>query len=219
MGRGRERSTRAAYIEHALRTVASRRSSRSHLVTGRLPLSGDSGSETPLWAEVFRFGRARRAVARTIGDVGVSEFVPAGFTVPAGLMAELFVLEPLGPEHNTGDYTAWSSSIDHIRATPGFAGRDWPREMSLEENLADLEMHARDFRARSGFTYTVLEPASGDVVGCVYIYPDESGERDASVRSWVRASRAELDVPLARAVTEWLAADWPFAGVTYAVRR
>ena len=44
--------------------------------------------------------------------------------------------------------------------------------MTLEENLDDLERHARDFADRTGFTYTVLDPATRAVMGCVYIYPD-----------------------------------------------
>jgi hypothetical protein len=38
------------------------------------------------------------------------------------------------------------------------------------------------------------------------------------VLSWVRADRAELDVVLWRAVSDWLTADWPFATVDYAAR-
>jgi hypothetical protein len=53
------------------------------------------------------------------------------------------------------------------------------------------------------------------VIGCVYIYPDRDGTADAQVRSWVRADRAERDVPLRRAVSDWLAADWPFSRVAY----
>jgi hypothetical protein len=56
------------------------------------------------------------------------------------------------------------------------------------------------------------------VIGCVYIYPDKSEQRNARVRSWVRASRAALDVPLWRAVTDWLADEWPFERVAYAER-
>jgi hypothetical protein len=96
-------------------------------------------------------------------------FVPEGFEPPARPATERFVLEPFGPEHNERDHDAWSSSIEHIRATPGFQDRDWPREMTLEENRRDLERHARDFADRVGFTYTVLDPASRAVIGCVYI--------------------------------------------------
>jgi hypothetical protein len=152
-------------------------------------------------------------------------FVPADFEVPQGLVEDAFVLEPLGPQHNEADYAAWTASIDHIRATPGFADWTWPHEMPIEENLADLEKHARDFAARTGFTYTVLDPLSGTVIGCVYIYPpstagSETAEAgfDASVRSWVRAESAQLDVPLWRAVTAWLAGTWPFTRVAYASR-
>ncbi len=52
------------------------------------------------------------------------------------------------------------SSIEHIRATPGFPTVAGRAAMTLEENRADLERHARDFAARSGFTYTVLDPSA-----------------------------------------------------------
>ena len=103
------------------------------------------------------------------------------------------------------------SSIDHIRATPGFPDGNWPTAMTLEENLADLERHARDFENRRGFTYSVLD--GDDVVGCVYIYPSE--QADADVQSWVRASRAELDEPVCLAVSDWLEQEWPFETVGY----
>lgn len=143
-------------------------------------------------------------------------FVPAGFEPPSGLEAEAFRLEPLRPEHNARDHAAWSSSIEHILASPGY-GPDsrWPHAMSLEENLADLERHARDFADRTGFTYTVLGP-DDDVVGCVYVYPArDDAPHDAHVQSWVRESRAELDVPIREAVADWLRRDWPFERPLY----
>lgn len=177
-------------------------------------------------------------------------FVPSDFPVPGELVTARFRLEPLGPQHNAGDYEAWTSSMAHIRATPGFARWKWPREMTPEENLGDLRRHAGDFAARTGFTYTVLDP-DGRVVGCVYIYPAKAEEGApagegaaggkgpgagggasaaesaevaggaagvADVHSWVRADRAELDVPLYAAVSAWLADAWPFAEVRYAPR-
>ena len=146
-------------------------------------------------------------------------FVPYDFVVPRSLVGEEFWLEPLGPEHNEGDYRAWTSSIPHIRATPGFEGRTWPRpEMTLAENLGDLERHAADFAARSGFTYTVRAAGSDEIIGCVYIYPRASGESGGDVRSWVSADRSALDVVLYDAVSEWLRSAWPFTSVSYAPR-
>ena len=145
------------------------------------------------------------------------DFVPADFEVPTVLEHADFRLTPLGPEHNTADYAAWTSSVDHIRATPGFAGRSWPAAMTLEDNQSDLEEHYDDFQHRRGFTYTVLD-RGGDVIGCVYIYPPHDPGADADVRSWVREDRRDLDRPLYDAVTSWLAAAWPFGVVDYAAR-
>jgi hypothetical protein len=148
----------------------------------------------------------------------VAEFVPPDFDVPLELQTSEFVLEPLGPVHNEQDYEAWVSSIEHIRATPGFADSSWPREMTPDENLADLTRHADDFRNRTGFTYTVLDPVSRDVIGCVYIYPLPERDHEASVLSWVRESHAPLDAPLWRTVRQWLDSNWPFESVEYAPR-
>jgi hypothetical protein len=145
-------------------------------------------------------------------------FVPDDFVVPRELATDEFRLEPLGPEHNERDYQAWMSSIEHIRSTPGLQDWSWPRpEMTLADNLADLDEHAADFANRTGFTYTVLASDSDEVIGCVYIYPrkDEPGVR---VRSWVRADRADLDGPVYEAVSSWLRTAWPFTEVTYAPR-
>ena len=148
----------------------------------------------------------------------MAEFVPPDFDVPLGLETSDFVLEPLGPEHNESDYDAWTSSMEHIAATPGYPDGSWPREMTQDENRTDLQRHADDFRTRKGFTYTVLDPASRDVIGCVYIYPLRDSDYDACALSWVRESHAHLDTPLWRAVSEWLESDWPFASVEYAPR-
>jgi hypothetical protein len=143
-------------------------------------------------------------------------FVPDDFDVPHGLVGPGFRLEPLGPEHNESDHAAWTSSIEHIRSTPGFPDGRWPpiEGLTLAENLRDLERHADDFKRRAGFTYTVLDDR-GRVIGCLYIYPSRQDSRIARVQSWVSADRAELDPVLHAAVANWLANEWPFAEVQY----
>ncbi|MFN8196642.1 MAG: hypothetical protein U0R80_20420 [Nocardioidaceae bacterium] len=142
-------------------------------------------------------------------------FVPTDFDPPTSLVTERFRLEPLGPQHNEADLAAWTSSIAHIRSTPGYPDGRWPPEegMTPERNLADLTRHAADFEQHRGFTFTVLDTTDGDVIGCVYLYPTASEDFDVSAQSWVRVSKAELDGPLADAVAAWLATDWPWERV------
>jgi hypothetical protein len=142
--------------------------------------------------------------------------VPADFVLPVNFTAGEFRLEPLGPEHNERDYAAWTSSIEHIRSSPGYPDGTWPREMSLADNLADLQRHARDFADRKGFTFTVLNQQE-DVVGCVYVYPARDGIHDAEVLSWLRELEAPFDDAFRRAIADWLASDaWPFKRPLYA---
>ena len=143
--------------------------------------------------------------------------VPDDFDVPRSLDCAGMRLRPLDVEHNDRDYAAWTSSMAHIQATPGFVGETWPHPMSLADNLGDLAKHAADFAARRGFTFTVLD-RNDDVVGCVYIYPPRDAAHDARVTSWVRASHAALDRALYECVADWLVRAWPFRKVDYARR-
>jgi hypothetical protein len=153
---------------------------------------------------------------RKLVSVSVS-FVPEEFVVPIRFEGPGFHLEPLGPQHNDRDHEAWMSSIDHIRSTPGFdGGGDWPVEMDLGANLSDLEMHARHFVDREGFTYSILD--GDDVIGCVYIYPSKDPDYDAETRTWVTASRSELDTVVYRSLSDWISTSWPFKNPHYAPR-
>ena len=148
-----------------------------------------------------------------------SALIEDDIDVPRRLASAHFVLEPLTGSHNVADHAAWTSSIEHIRSSPGFGPhRDWPADgMSLAENLRDLERHDQDFQERTGFTFTVLDPERPtEVIGCVYMYPDQTGEREIEIRSWVTAARADLDIPLREAVVAWLHDAWPFTSVRYA---
>ncbi len=144
-------------------------------------------------------------------------FVPDDFEPPVALDGPGFRLEPLTGEHNARDHAAWSGSMEHIHRTPGFQQGNWPHEMTLDQNMADLIRHDKDFQTRRGFTYTVLDP-DDDVVGCVYIYPLAGDPSAANVSSWVTEARADLDAPLYHAVSEWLERDWPFPCVEYGAR-
>ena len=136
--------------------------------------------------------------------------VPDDFVVPLDLRTDRFRLEPLGPEHNERDHEAWMSSIAHIQATPGFAGgRTGRGRCRLEQNLADLVRHAADFAARTGVHLFGARRRRGDRVRSTCTRPTTASTTSRRP-SWVRASRAELDVVLWETVSAWLAGSWPF---------
>ena len=143
-------------------------------------------------------------------------FVSDDFVVPTDFEGPGFRLEPLGPVHNERDHRAWMSSIEHIRATPGMDG-GWPSPMTIEENMSDLEEHAREFTDREAFAYSILD--GDEVIGCLYIDPAEGGGHHAEVRSWVTASRAEMDPVVWRSVSQWLAEKLALRRFAYASRR
>jgi hypothetical protein len=146
-------------------------------------------------------------------------FVPTDFSPPQPPSGDGFALIPLRLDHNEGDLAAWSSSVDHIHATPGFSGHPWPDEpMTLVRNAGDLREHEIDFAQGRGFTYSVVSQTDGEVIGCVYIYPSTKEGVEADVRSWIRVSQASLDAPLYQTVVRWLRTDWPFSTFDYAPR-
>lgn len=145
--------------------------------------------------------------------------VPADFPVPLPPAHPRFTFEPLGPEHNESDLEAWSSSIDHIHASPGFRADGWPeRPYTLDENLADLARHRDHHEQGIDFAWTVLAPGTRTVIGCVYLKPDPTGRAHAEARSWVRSTAADLDGVLRAHLAPWFARAWPIT-VRYASSR
>jgi len=81
---------------------------------------------------------------------------------------------------------------------------------AMKERAAELRAEGKKGAKKAEGLQAVLDPGDGDVIGCVYIYPSRADDWDITVQSWVRADRAELDVPVADAVARWLATDWPW---------
>ena len=126
-------------------------------------------------------------------------FYPGNARVPEALATDEFLVRPLRASDVTLDYDAVISSRAELLLG---SGGTWPREeFTLEENLADLQRHEQEHRDRVAFTYTVMNPAETECLGCIYIGPlerllgqdGESGEylsdRTAYVSFWVRHSR------------------------------
>ena len=144
-----------------------------------------------------------------------SSFVSDSFVVPATLETDRFRLRMLSIDDVEKDYEAVMESRELLHAQ---FGGPWPREgFTLEENLADLKRHQREFEQREAFAYTVVSLDEARVLGCVYINPSEDENADAEVYMWVRQSEFDkgIDPILFDTMKMWLEETWTFERVKY----
>ena len=154
-------------------------------------------------------------------------FYPSDEPVLEMLRTDEFLLRPLRATDVQLDYDAVISSRAQLLRS---SGGTWPREgFTLEEDLADLERHEREHRERVAFTYTMMNPAETECLGCLYMNPlerilghdAESGEylsdNTAYVSFWVRSTRLadELDRRLLTALIPWFLNEWAFSHVLF----
>jgi hypothetical protein len=142
-------------------------------------------------------------------------FVPDDFEIPASLETDRFRLRMLSVNDVEKDYEAVIESRDLLHS---MFGGSWPRPgFTLEENLADLTRHQKEFLSRKAFAYTVVSLDETRVLGCVYIDPPKTIGLDAVVYMWVRQTEYDkgLDAVLFQEVTNWISSDWPFKKVDY----
>ena len=75
--------------------------------------------------------------------------VKNSFKVPTELVTENFTLRPLTIKYVDKDYEAVMKSVDHLYKL--MDDSEWPKEMTLNENLADLGWHEVEFSLRHSF--------------------------------------------------------------------
>ncbi|MCT4508096.1 MAG: hypothetical protein N4A48_04930 [Tepidibacter sp.] len=123
----------------------------------------------------------------------LNKFVPDNFIVPEKLETEIFRLRMLTTDDVEKDYEAVMSSREHlITLSDEDDEYAWPRkDMTIEENLEDLQRHQSEFLDRTAFTYTVMSLDEKICLGCVYINQSKQKNFDAEVYLWARESEIE----------------------------
>lgn len=144
--------------------------------------------------------------------------------VPDGLTTDDFKLRPIAAADAELDYAAVMESRDYLRT---WEQSSWPADdFTVADNRDDLDKLERRHAGREAFTYTVMNHAETECLGCVYIMPTDApmfsqariapvanhrwDAYDAAVYFWVRKSRlpTETDRALLDALRSWLAQDW-----------
>ena len=152
-------------------------------------------------------------------------FREQGIEPAQGFTRDGFIVRPLTPSDVALDYDAVMSSRDfliHWEQDPPYP----PEDFSVEDNLKDLEKMFRAHQHGSRYTYTVMNAAETEVLGCVYLIPNDDrmyltaevtshdgtnlATVDATVSFWVRPSTWDdgFEREVLGAILEWLQSDW-----------
>lgn len=145
----------------------------------------------------------------------IKMFVSENFDVPEKFITPNFHLEKLSPKVAEFDYEAVMTSKERLRQV--FQENDtWPKDdMTLEENIKDLERHEKEFNNREAFAYTVLSLDKKKCIGCVYIDPPTNDDWDCEIYMWVRDDEVDLDNVLFNTIKNWIKSEWPFNKIMY----
>jgi hypothetical protein len=145
-------------------------------------------------------------------------------SVPSGLVHPAFAAVPLSIANVELDYAAYMASPAVIRVHSD--GR-WPVDgFTLEEDRSQAAAHHAEHQARRAFTFLLLDPSQSQSLGCVYLNPlreylrragadratiDAMPEASGMVTFWIRQDQQDtgLSYAVARAISGWLATDWP----------
>lgn len=148
------------------------------------------------------------------------------FAVPEGLTTDTFMLRPIMAADVELDYAAVMES--RVRT---WEQSSWPEEdFTVAANREDPEKLERRHANREAFTYTVMNLAGIECLGCVYLFSSDApmftaaritavGNRrwedyDAAVYFWIRKSQLGkgTDRVLLDTLRTWLAQDWSLGG-------
>ncbi len=158
-------------------------------------------------------------------------FTDSDDPIPAGLSTDEFVLRPITADDAERDYDAVMETREHLRL---WEQSTWPADdFTVEANREDLIDLETRHAAHRAYTYTVVDPAGDECLGCVYVFPTTAtflarstvtpvaGARwedvEAFVSFWVRRSRMEtgMDARLLAALRPWFRDEWGFERTVY----
>ena len=136
--------------------------------------------------------------------------IPNEFNAPTEYITEKFILRPLTIDYVDEDYEAVMSSVNHLYKL--MDNSEWPKGLSLQDNLVDLGWHQREFTLGHSFAYTVLSPKNNKIIGCCYIYPSACPQYEVQVFYWIKENllREGLEAELGVTIKNWLGNSWPF---------
>jgi hypothetical protein len=88
-------------------------------------------------------------------------------------------------------------------------------KLCLSRTIDGIEWHADEFKRRSSFTYTVIDPEMSGCAGCVYVYPPTRVGYDVELFMWLRSDRYSTDreVHFRSELKDWICGVWHFNSI------
>ena len=145
------------------------------------------------------------------GMSGEGPWLPETFVAPAGLeLSSGHHLRPIRASDIELDYPAVMSSQPRLWR---LFGQYWgwpPADMTIAQDLADLERHENEMARNASFNYAIFDLGETELLGCVYIDPPQEPSTDAEVAWWVVDGMVgtDLERALRDQIPGWLAGKW-----------
>jgi len=157
------------------------------------------------------------AKAENVQSQPAATLVDANFVVPQRYTFSNVVLVKVDPEYAAQDHRALMQAKAQIRQD---LGTPWPEDnLALAENTASLISDLQAFNQRTNFTYHLIERATDQVIGCVYISQTGASQHQAAMYYWlIPAYYNSTDHPVIRqGLQQWLKTAWPFREVDFSL--
>lgn len=150
---------------------------------------------------------------------------------PDGLVTGEFVLRPITADDAPADYAAVMETRHELRL---WQQSSWPADdFTVEGNREDLAGMEQRHRERKAFSYSVVDPAGTECLGCVYLFPIDAtflakssvtpvgdaawADVEAVAYFWARRLRMAtgMDGRLLAALRTWLREAWRLDRVVF----
>lgn len=155
------------------------------------------------------------AKAESAQSQPATTLVDASFVIPQRHTFGNVQLIKVDPEYAERDHLALMQAKKQIRQDLGTA---WPEDnLTLAANTASLASDLQAFNQRTNFTYHLIERATDQVIGCVYISQTGASQYQAAMYYWlIPAYYNSTEHPAIRqGLQHWLKTAWPFQAVDF----
>ena len=145
--------------------------------------------------------------------VATRPLVDSSFVVPERYAFDNVVVVKVDPAYAEADYVALMLARTQIRQD---LGTTWPEEsLTLAENKASLVNDLQAFQQRTNFTYHLLDNATGQVIGCLYLSQGGAEQYQATMYFWLIPAyyQSKAYQPIRQGLQQWINTAWPLQAV------